>query len=282
MNLLTGTPVEAAIIIACALEGPRDLLCLARACRHFATKCIAAPAAHHTAASGGATAAAQQAEMWSIAEEVARWWIASCTDQERGWVPRRGRESWLGLMWEVEVLRRGVVFGRSHVEIALSEGGVVAKKGMTASYENHVAASKVVMRAGRHYAQFAVVSGRSILFGVIRPGWDVEGGKDAFLVNGHCFYETYHGAHYPAPYEWEGMQGAKEEGDRVGLLLDLDQGTMTAYKNDKWLGVMATGLSGENCWVVLLYKPGGPGGLGDGARIEAAEVPAGPRMTQLP
>ena len=101
-------------------------------------------------------------------------------------------------------------------------------------------------------------------------------------MNGHCFYETYHGAHYPAPYEWEGMQGAKEEGDRVGLLLDLDQGTMTAYKNDKRLGVMATGLSGEYCWAVSLYKPGGPGGLGDGARIEAAEVPAGPRMTQLP
>jgi len=199
MDLLTGTPVEAAIIIACALEGPRDLLCLARACRRFATKCIAAPAAHHTAASGGAAAAAQQAEMWSIAEEVARRWIASCTDQERGWVPRRGRESWLGLMWEVEVLRRGVVFGRSHVEIALSEGGAVAKKGMTASYEDHVAASKVVMRAGRHYAQFAVLSGRTILFGVIRPGWDVEGGKDAFLVNGHCFYETCHGAHYPTP-----------------------------------------------------------------------------------
>jgi hypothetical protein len=214
--------------------------------------------------------------MWSIAEEVARRWIASCTDQERGWVPRRGRESWLGLMWEVEVLRRGVVFGRSHVEIALSEGGAVAKKGMTASYEDHVAASKVVMRAGRHYAQFAVLSGRTILFGVIRPGWDVEGGKDAFLVNGHCFYETCHGARYPAPYEWEGMQGAKEEGDRVGLLLDLDQGTMTAYKNDKRLGVMATGLSGEYCWAVSLYKPGGPGRPGDGARIEAAEVPAGP------
>ena len=33
----------------------------------------------------------------------------AATDQERGWVPRRGRESWLGLMWEVEVLRRGAL-----------------------------------------------------------------------------------------------------------------------------------------------------------------------------
>ena len=49
-NLLTATPDEAALIIACALTDAMDLLRLARACRRFATKCIAAPAAHHNAA----------------------------------------------------------------------------------------------------------------------------------------------------------------------------------------------------------------------------------------
>eukprot|EP01046_Picozoa_sp_COSAG06_P054085 COSAG06_NODE_9529_length_1878_cov_5.018550_1_plen_39_part_10 len=34
------------------------------------------------------------------------------------------------------------------------------------------------MRAGRHYAQFTVVAGWNMFFGVIRPGWDVEGGKN--------------------------------------------------------------------------------------------------------
>jgi hypothetical protein len=48
-SLLTATPDEAAIIIACALTDPRDLLHLAAACRRFFTKCIAAPA-HRTAA----------------------------------------------------------------------------------------------------------------------------------------------------------------------------------------------------------------------------------------
>jgi hypothetical protein len=47
-NLLTATPDEAALIIACALNDPRDLLRLARACRRFAIKCIGAPAAHST------------------------------------------------------------------------------------------------------------------------------------------------------------------------------------------------------------------------------------------
>ena len=125
-NLLTATPDEAAIIIACALTDPRDLLHLTAACRRFFIKCIAAPPPPCTTASIGT--AAQQAEMWSIAEEAARRWIATeCTDQEQGWVPRRGRESWLGLMWEVESLRRrGAVLGRSHEYITLSEGGSLA------------------------------------------------------------------------------------------------------------------------------------------------------------
>eukprot|EP01046_Picozoa_sp_COSAG06_P058280 COSAG06_NODE_11649_length_1481_cov_2.342258_3_plen_168_part_01 len=157
-NLLTATPDEAAILIACALGSVADLLRLAVACRRFALKCIAAPLPPRAAptGSGAAAAAPQQLEMWSIAEEIARRWIAGCTDQEHGWVPRRGRESWLGLMWEVEVLRKDLVFGRSHQSFALSEGGALATTGVDDDWP--AAASKAVM-AGRHYAQFTVVSG---------------------------------------------------------------------------------------------------------------------------
>ena len=170
--------------------------------------------------------AAQQAAAWSIIGEAARQWIATCTDQEQGWVPRRGRESWLGLMWEVESLRRGAVLGRSHESITLSEGGALAT--MNGSGMASTAASKVVMRAGRHYAQFTVVSnGGDQYFGVIRPGWDVEGGQSAPHVDVHCFYDTYAGACYPSYNHWEGRPNATELGDRIGLLLDLDQGSMT-------------------------------------------------------
>eukprot|EP01046_Picozoa_sp_COSAG06_P033169 COSAG06_NODE_3367_length_5442_cov_3.104810_1_plen_93_part_10 len=93
------------------------------------------------------------------------------------------------------------------------------------------------MRAGRHYAQFTVVRGMYMFFGVIRPSWDVEGGPDAQRVDGHCFYFTHTGRRFPGDHGWEGTQDA-EEGDRIGLLLDLDQGTMTVYKNDERLGVM--------------------------------------------
>jgi hypothetical protein len=199
-NLLTATPDEAAIIIATALGSATDLLHLAAACRRFALKYIAArPPPPSGAAAAAAAAAAEQAlEMWSIAEEAARRWIITCTNQERGWVPRRGRESWLGLMWEVQVLRKAAVFGRSHEDnITLSEGGALATMGDGDRW--YTAASKAVMRAGRHYAQFTVVSGSIMFFGVIRPAWDVEGGLDAYDVDGHCFFYTHGGWRMPGP-----------------------------------------------------------------------------------
>jgi hypothetical protein len=112
------------LAIAIALPTPADLLRLVLTCRaaaqrfYFtATSYSSARAVPSGGASGGTAAAAaqqQQAGTWSIIEEAARQWIAACTDQERGWVPRRGRESWLGLLWEVEVLRRrSAVFGRA-------------------------------------------------------------------------------------------------------------------------------------------------------------------------
>eukprot|EP01046_Picozoa_sp_COSAG06_P065814 COSAG06_NODE_16335_length_1006_cov_25.051819_1_plen_69_part_00 len=58
------------------------------------------------------------------------------------------------------------------------------------------------------------------------------------------------------------------------MLLDLDQGTMTVYKNDERLGVMATGLSGEYCWAVSLQRQG------DSARIEAAASPTAKELAR--
>ena len=51
------------------------------------------------------------------------------------------------------------------------------------------------------------------------------------------------------------------------MLLDLDAGTLTVFKNDERLGVMATGLSGEFCWAVSLR------GENRSARIQSAPVP---------
>ena len=41
------------------------------------------------------------------------------------------------------------------------------------------AASTAVMQSGRHFAQFTVVQGGEMMFGLILPGWDVLGGDAA-------------------------------------------------------------------------------------------------------
>jgi hypothetical protein len=121
-------------------------------------------------------------DTWSIAEEVARRWLVKCNEQERGWVPRNDQESWLSLMREVELVRCAAVFDRSHAFITLAEGGVWATKAVAEKQIDRVVASKAVMRVGRHYAQFTVLHGL-LMFGVIRPGWNVQGGENTLLVN---------------------------------------------------------------------------------------------------
>ena len=59
-------------------------------------------------------------------DKAGRLWVAGRSEQERDWVPRRGLESLLGLMHEVELPRVPLLFGRAHGSFTLSEGGAVA------------------------------------------------------------------------------------------------------------------------------------------------------------
>ena len=109
-GLLTMTD-DLLIHIASMLTAPTDLVRLQLTCPRFADKVCGS------------------SEMLSIPEEAARLWLEGCSEQERGWAPRRGLESWLGLMHEVGALRLPLAFGRAHAEITLSENGAVATRG---------------------------------------------------------------------------------------------------------------------------------------------------------
>ena len=254
------------------LPTARDRLSLKLTCRRFSINCIAATSAE--SAEGEAAAALLWPEVLSIVEEAGRRWVTACSEQERGWVPRRELESWLSLMHEVELLRLPLAFGRAHTDITLSEDRVLA----TSSVHGggfRVAASMVVVRSGRHFAQFTVRQDY-MAFGVIRPGWDVHGVQRADDEDGHCFLNTYYnGMRFPGYINWEGAQGATE-GDSIGMLLDLNQGSMTVWKNDVKLGVMqAEGLSGPLCWAVSMYTEGTSG------LIESRPAPASPTEDEL-
>jgi len=86
---------------------------------------------------------------------------------------------------------------------------------------------------------------------VTRPDWGVTVGggavhaEAAHSVDGHCFY---------GHIQWEGAEPV-EQGDRIGMLLDLDQGSMSVYSNGAKMGVMrGEGLSGPRCWAVSMVS----------------------------
>jgi hypothetical protein len=135
------------------------------------------------------------------------------------------------------------------------------------------------MAEGRHYAEFAVVKkDRGVQYRErIRKRFDMfvgvvpaaDAGRVAGLRGGwksepavHMWYSGS-GAHFQGgrSSEWEGQAGYAQ-GDVVGLLLDLDTGTLTAYKNGSVLGVMVPTANGKElgagpfCWALDLFCGG--------------------------
>ena len=56
---------------------------------------------------------------------------------------------------------------------------------------------------------------------------------------------------------WEGCDDYNRECRTLGMLLDLENGTLSLYQNGRRLGTLKDGLAGEYCWTV------GFGGKGD-------------------
>lgn len=80
---------------------------------------------------------------------------------------------------------------------------------------------------------------------------------DTWLGNGiiRRRWNSYSGS---ASFRWEGQQellSAEPNPDssfKFGFALDLDEGTLNVYKNDRRLGTLRSGLVGEYCWVVTI------------------------------
>ena len=74
-----------------------------------------------------------------------------------------------------------------------------------------------------------------------------------------CTYYCDHGRCYWADWnnqniyssEWQGREGLTRSGT-IGLLLDLNEGTLSVFKNGRLLGVLKNGLDGEYCWFVAV------------------------------
>lgn len=96
-----------------------------------------------------------------------------------------------------------------------------------------------------------------------------------------CVYSSHDGLRCSC--DWENVPGIAENWDsgtgranvllreraHIGLLLDLDEGTLTVYKDGRRLGVIQDGLTGEYCWFTEI-----PCEAGGEVTISRGEPPA--------
>jgi hypothetical protein len=146
--------------------------------------------------------------------------------------------------------------------MALSEDGLVATVGSDAW---QLGTGGEPLTEGRQYWEVEITkqvdTSKIFLIGAVRPGLDHDDqdicdGNDAYFINAADGDITHQVATDP--------QGAFTEGDRVGVLLDLDAGWLRFYRNSKRCG------------------PGYTEGV-TGPLVRAAQVSkAGAKVTALP
>lgn len=203
----------------------------------------------------------------SLIEEAARQFLVNQlrpSDIERNALPQYGNDIivWIPILYELERLRLPLRFSKlvgCGLEYFGSESIVTSSD---SSYRGIIstALTDYVMKRGVHYATFKLSNTGVAILGVVRPlrdfgfvdeeeGFDLYDDKhfeailaqrtDAWIGNMHCCHIASNGEVY-----WTDLQeyndeegfGAFDEGDVIGLLVDLNEGTLTVYKNGDRLG----------------------------------------------
>ena len=230
---------------------------------------------------------------WSLAEEVAREAVSSGQNDIEGVriaLPQYagGTTTWLSILHRFEsplkfdtLLGRGIAHHKEH------KTSVHGTTGNTNANSTAIA-SNYVMESGIHYTEFQIIAGRPQI-GIARPMPNLD--SDRYYANRNftfldiwrygllsstiddewgsgnmhlCQYFCIDGAKFCTGWrrevmdamredEWEGREDA-QAGDTIGMLLNLEEGTLTVYKNNRRLGVMKDGLSGSYCWYTSLIE----------------------------
>jgi hypothetical protein len=115
--------------------------------------------------------------------------------------------------------------------VALSEGGAVATKTNETLHETLIT-SGVELTAGKHYWEVEIlyVDG-AVLVGVTRPNLDPNGDYALKDSTDGWFIRTYRGDLWGYGKAGSDRAGDIDEGDRVGVLFDLDEGSLRFFKN---------------------------------------------------
>ena len=253
----------------------RDLANVARVCRAYG---------------GGAPQLSPPADAFpplpSVEKTARQIYAEGTTAYERAVLPKYEDESWLELLHNLEVHRGKLVFQQliGSGTGANSVGGDRAHLAAAGKRGNSVctAVCNEVMRAGRHFATVEVFSGVMMRFGVIRPVKHLDASLMAAMItftpyneywhselisgrterwgsgdvhccmychDGDCDWTDWGDVMVQSESDWEGAEPYYGR-VKVGLLLDLTEGTLTSYKNGRRLGVMKKGLTGVYSWSI--------------------------------
>ena len=148
--------------------------------------------------------------------------------------------------------------------IMLDRGAQVRHPGWScnrAIFRSSAIAADSPMASGRHAVQMTLerYQGGRMVLGVVDPSFDPSSGWATATEKGWGYSaRTGFLSHSGERLEWAtGQRQPLAEGDVLGLLLDLDAGSLTAYRNGVRLGELVnSGLSGPMCWAVDLCDGG--------------------------
>ncbi|EJK64039.1 hypothetical protein THAOC_15269, partial [Thalassiosira oceanica] len=207
----------------------------------------------------------QAGQQRSLANEAAhQLFRRSATDEERRCLPKHGDESDIGLYRALEQLREPLSFDElagtgsayKNIQHVSETNALVIGRLRPVSLTNGI---DLEADWGGNVNPMSVMSRhKPAASGKLRSQRTVNW-KDS---NIHCCcYSCYHGRCGGTEWDtkvtdddWHGREGLDGSGT-IGLLLDLDEGTLSVFKNDRRLGVMKEGgLSGEYCWFVSAYS----------------------------
>ena len=155
--------------------------------------------------------------------------------------------------------------------VTMSDGGSVATQ---ASYRNSLTTTEIELTEGKHYWEVELLSKTlgNIFMGISRPNLNPTGEYWRGACTDSWFIHTHSGTLYGNGKQADDEAGPYNQGDRVGVLLDLGNGSLRFFKNgvEHGPGYAAGSVTGPVVHAVQMYRKDSSVRL-----LPNAEVPAG-------
>jgi hypothetical protein len=147
--------------------------------------------------------------------------------------------------------------------VTLSEGGAVATYNSDADFgydaSHTLVTSGVELTAGKHYWEVEKLnSGFNLFVGIAKPNLDPNGDYALADSTDGWFIISFNGALCGNGKQTSDKAGHIDEGDRLGVLLDLDEGSLRFFKNgvQHGPGYPAGSVTGPVVCAIQMHEPG--------------------------